>query len=252
MMSHEHLYDVWAPDYSIWSRWAKPVLFAQPAPPAPTDDVLDWQRAEVSWAPSSSERQAIVLDVNGPLAVNLGLALAAQGYRPVPLFNTSHGPNAVINVEKICSELFSGAEVLRDLRIDRDAPPVFLLDSNRIGSSKSTPRAGDYDNRWLVFPQDFPSANFLLSQQIPRVLVIRHLDDRLPDDISHVLRRWQEAGIKIYVKNLSSDAAATHIDVPRPPFYRAAWHRFLVLFRVRRNSAGGFGAVVPEVASGTG
>ena len=35
-MNRAELFDLWAPSDSVWSRWAKPVLFAEPPPfPAP-------------------------------------------------------------------------------------------------------------------------------------------------------------------------------------------------------------------------
>ena len=42
------------------------------------------------------------------------------------------------------------------------APPAFLLDSDRMKAPAPDP--GRFDNRWLVFPQDFPSAAFLRSR----------------------------------------------------------------------------------------
>src|SRR5215475_108445 len=147
-MNKEEIFSIWAPENSIWSRWAKPVLFAHldsalsyiPVTSAPTD---------VSWSPPSDKRVAIVLDLPAADGVLMGLALAGQGYRPLPLYNALPLPFgetllspatisrvAAVDVLPIISVLRTGAKLLAELKLPSDAPPTFLLDANRRGVRK--------------------------------------------------------------------------------------------------------------------
>ena len=97
-----------------------------------------------------------------------GFELAKDGYRPVPLYNTTSGrqqrvpPNncvltdVSVLVQMLCVPL---PDHVRNTIVG-DNPPAFLLDSRRLRGEKA-PAPGVYDNRWMVFPQDFPSAKFL-------------------------------------------------------------------------------------------
>lgn len=114
----------------------------------------------------------------------------------------------------------------------------------------AAPSPGRFDNRWLVFPQDFPSATFLQSHRIDSVQLIQPSGDQPQDDLAHVLRRWQEAGLPVKVLNPGGTATPRAIEVRRPPRYRALFYRLFAALGLRRNSAGGFGAVVPHPSSG--
>ena len=49
------------------------------------------------------------------------------------------------------SSLVSGADVMSSVVFTPDAPPVFMLDSQRL-MGPLPPMPGTYDNRWVVFP----------------------------------------------------------------------------------------------------
>jgi hypothetical protein len=244
-MSPRELFDIWAPRDAVWSVWAKPSLFAtihaalQATAAKPELDLID-----VKWAPRATGENALILELPGAASVRIGLALAQQGYRPVPLFNTTADEGAVVPVGDLIDALVSGASVLSGVGLVPEAPPAFLLDADRMRAVPA-PRPGEYDNCWMVFPQDFPSATFLRSRGIERVTIIS--GRRNPaTDLSHVLCRWQEAGIAILFDNPADGRGAEPITVRPPPLYRSLWHRFITLLRLRRNFAGGFGALVPE------
>jgi hypothetical protein len=255
-MNGPELFDLWAPPDAVWSRWAKPVLFAaqpqhvplpaagrrapapveEPAPPAP-DFPLD-------------RSLAVVVDLPGARSVQAGLALARRGYRPVPLFNGGDHPAAVVRVQPIVRELADGAGSLGGFLSSPDAPPAFLLDANRRPPGGAGP--GRYDNRWLVFPQDFPSANFLRSRQIFRALLIQDAASSKPaDDLAHVLRRWQEAGIDMLLLH-PGESSPVALQVEKPSRFRNLSYRALAILGLRRNSAGGFGTVIPIASAGAG
>jgi hypothetical protein len=255
-MKPSELYKLWAPEDSIWSNWAKPVLFADKSfaggePP----QTMQWQSSNVAWAPAPESGTAIVLDLPGADAVWYGMALSQRGYRPVPLYNGVRGPALggfeLVQVDAIVFALHEVEETLAKLQFATNAPPVFLLDEDRFaGGSFADP--GRFDNRWWVFPQDFPSANYLLSHGIRSVVLGQNRAVGPQRDLAHVLLRWQEAGIQILTCAVGDQAQPTPIQVERPDRFRALWYQALVLAGLRRNSAGGFGAVVPEPSSGGG
>jgi hypothetical protein len=67
-----------------------------------------------------------------------------------------------------------------------------------------------------------------------------------------VLLRWQQAGIQILACGINDTNQPAPITVNRPSNFRALWYLALVLAGFRRNSAGGFGGVIPMPASSGG
>ncbi len=256
-MKPSELYKLWAPEDSIWSNWAKPVLFAEHLFDGnEPDPSTKWTSANVVWAPAPDSGTAIVLDLPGSNAVWYGVALSQRGYRPVPLYNGVRGPttlgiSTLVSVDDIILALHQVRETMAGLQLPPDAPPVFLLDSQRFaGSTIATP--GHFDNRWWIFPQDFPSSNFLLSRGI-RSVILGQAQAMAPHrDLAHVLLRWQEAGIHVLTCGVDDPGPPTPISVQKPDNFRALWYRAMVLAGLRRNSAGGFGAIIPEPSSGGG
>ena len=263
-MDGSQLFEAWAPEESVWSRWAKPALFAgglqilepqqqqQPISPAmpvhstePPPAAYDQGQLDV-WT-------AFLVDMPGERSVEIGMALARTGYRPVPLFNTAYHQFAIVPVYPILKRLRDNAAELQGLAIPSDAPPAFLLDAKRLEPG-TPPQPGKFDNRWAVFPQDFPSANFLLSQNIRRVVLLQ--EDRLQGtprmDLAHVLLRWQQAGVEVYAQDPDGNMSPRQIQVEKPSAFRSLFYRALTLAGLRRSSAGGFGSVIPVPSQSSG
>ncbi len=288
-MTNRELFRIWAPGDSIWSPWAKPVLFASmggnlplsgqvPDPaaaagtlPPPDPEVMTWLSS------ARSGNTAIVVDLPGVQTVGRALQFATHGFRPVPLFNTTNGSKACVPVDDLVRRLADAAFTLTSLPkpLSPAAPPVFMLDANR--NLSRAPAPGDYDNRWVVFPQDFPSADFLKRNGITAVLLWHGKSTTPGGGLDHVLARWQDAGLALYeytdtvdVMPASSPAGVSDVmmresglgaasqrlpvalRVTRPRAYRSLWQRWLVALGLRRSSAGGFGGVVPQPSSGHG
>ena len=257
-----------------------PVLFTQlncrdsaaPLDNLPGDiDWVDFQQAA---------KTAIVLDLSGEKSVRYAMALALQGFRPVPLFNSSPGPawyafpdgrtngpadavpalslspdkliysHSAIEMSALIEAFCRATPLLLQTQIPPNAPPVFLLDSIRLRGTLNNLSEGMFDNRWMVVPQDFPSARFLLSHQTKRALVVQEGNLMPLEDLSHVLLRWQEAGIEIYGKSLADEGGPSRIWVKRPSRFKMVWYRALALMGFRRNSAGGFGSFIPTAHGG--
>lgn len=249
-MTPSELYKLWAPDDALWSNWAKPVLFAESSAMVTFQPVV-LRSLDVDWAPASDGRTAIVLDLEGAQAVWTGIALAERGYRPVPLFNGVSGPSAVVDVGRVAGALRAASDDLAGIGIASDAPPVFLLDARRSGGGTLV-SPGRFDNRWVVFPQDFPSANLLEAHGIRNVLLVQSGASSPQTDLAHVLLRWQEAGVVMWHHDVQSHAKPSALRVQRPGNFRHLWYRALVLAGLRRNSAGGFGAVIPMPSQSSG
>lgn len=250
-MQPAELYNLWAPDTARWSDWAKPVLFTQPGVGVGFAALPDWRMLDLAWARGLDYHTAVVLDVPDAQGVLHGLALAARGFRPVPLYNGTSGPGALVDVGPIVTALHDLAQDLDALALPDTAPPVFLLDAKRWGGGAAV-QPGRFDNRWAVFPQDFPSANFLRAHDVDTVLLGQFSFGQPQPDLAHVLRRWQEAGLRVLGCDVQRADAPEPLVVARPARFRSLWYRALVLLGLRRNSAGGFGAVVPQPSQSSG
>jgi hypothetical protein len=241
----EDLFAIWAPPESGWSAWAKPVLFAHAPLSAQSTEPLDLPNVEGFARPRET---AAVIDLVGANSVLAGLALAQNGYRPVPLYNSGISPGMLIDMRSIAEFLVLGADILRHASLRPDASPAFLLNAERMDHPEGARTPGRYDNRWSVVPQDMPSASFMMDKGIKQVVLVA---DRIRDDLAHVLRRYQEAGIDLR-RTAAINTMPISFTVERPRSYKSVWYRLGVFAGLRRNSAGGFGGIVPQPSSGGG
>src|SRR5438034_5301882 len=156
-MTPEQIFKIWAPPSSIWSPWAKPVMFTQLR--CREEDTsegvapVDLTALGDAWG----KGRACIVDLPGKDSMEVGLALVRQGYRPVPLYNGSPGPKEAMGLESASplqslslqavssgrpttaidmSVLLEAAchatRVLMRTQIDPEAPPAFLLDASRL------------------------------------------------------------------------------------------------------------------------
>lgn len=267
-MTPQELYALWAPDDSIWSPWVLPVPFAQLIC-AGAEHSTELPHFHLDWAPKGKTDVALVIDLPGESAIHLGLALLGLGFRPVPVIDGSPEPGdsivaglpkhgnpptvsgVAVDMRGLLRALCQGAEWLRRASLAADAPPVFLLDAKRMESGAKDVETA-YDNRWMAFPQDFPSGRFLRERGIRKVVLVHARYSKQPqEDLAHVLLRWQESGIGIESKFAWNEEAPVALEVSRPSRYRAAWYRAIAALGLRRNAAGGFGGY-PRATSGAG
>lgn len=259
-MTPEEVYRIWAPPDSIWSPWAIPVPFAQMVcvESASLLQLSDVEGILGRFEPSPD--LAVVVDLPGEISVKLGLAIAKRGLRPVPVLDGSPGPGVVglggawmehdsvpvgpsgtaVDMRKTLRWLCHGASLLRDLQILPNASPVFLLDAGRMAAGRPVSER-EFDNRWKTFPQDYPSGRFLQEYGIRRALLVQTHASQPHEDLSHVLLRWQEAGIRLEVYGTAVGGPPQELSVNRPSHFRALWQRALALLGLRRGAFGGFG-----------
>lgn len=244
-LSQEETYAIWAPADSRWSVWAKPILFAHAPTRIPTNVSLE--TPDVS-AFSYVRDTAVIVDLPGADSALIGMALAELGYQPVPLYNSARAPGAIINMGAIADVLVAGADRVRRATKRTDAMPVFLMNADRLAHPNVALMPGRYDNRWVLAPQDMPSATFLKEAGVKKVMLVAA---GVANDVAHVLYRYQEGGLEVlHAKDVS--ASATTLHVHKPGQYKSHWYRLGVFAGLRRNAAGGFGAIVPDPDSGGG
>ena len=253
--SGEEAYGVVAPEGGRWSPWVKPAPFAHFRGdyfPKLPDELPHTRLAAL---PPADGRYAVVIDLASDASVLAGMAAAEAGFCPVPLFNgtsPSGRTREAVDTSDLRSALHALAVQLLDAPPPADAPPAFLLDAQRLGTTtrSRSPSPGDYDNRWVTLPQDWPSATFLQSHGVTDA-VIFCVGRSIADDLAHVLVRWQEAGIQLHRAAWNGDAFEP-IRVRRPSRFKTMWYRLLVLIGLRANAAGGFGGYVPHPDTGGG
>ncbi|MGD0769171.1 MAG: hypothetical protein ABSB42_13380 [Tepidisphaeraceae bacterium] len=245
-MTREELYAIWAPPGGVWTPWAEAVVFAygslEDSAPLPAHE------PDVPWFKDSGST-AIVVDLPGAAGVDMGIALARLGYRPVPLYNAVPGVMEFVDVGSIQRALSDRAATLASLKLPYEARPAFMLDTSRRGAG-IVGEPGQFDNRSMCFPTDFPSAAFLAQYGIATVLLMAQADRNPQADMSHTLLRWQQAGIKIFSLALDDKEPPRLIDVHPPSRFRALWYGWLATIGLKRNPLGGFGGRIPFPGQG--
>src|SRR5687768_321190 len=107
-MTPQEIYEIWAPAESVWSKWAKPVIFVEMAgfgkrkeqEDSPGEVVLE-PDPNLNWVNGYRTDTAIVVSLPAERSVEMGMLLAVYGFRPVPLYNCTDGPQPVVNVTPI-------------------------------------------------------------------------------------------------------------------------------------------------------
>lgn len=201
MISNKEIYKIWAPKESKWSPWVRPVPFVFIDDDIKSNEYEEFEASNILYLndeESIFKNAAIIVDLPSNKSINEGIALASIGYRPVPIYNGTDeqiGSSSVVNNRGIELGLIWGAEKLISLNknLDKDAPPAFLTDSNRMNRYKIS--EGVYDNSWDVYPQDIPTVEFFKNAGIDKIIV---RSDILRKDLNKILYKFQKEGLKIY------------------------------------------------------
>lgn len=178
-----------------WTDWVRPVPFI-----AAKADVKGYHAGElfvpvIDFIDDKWKNAAVIVDLPGDESVEVGLALAKLGYRPIPIYNGTieqKNARATVDNQTIGAALIWGAEVLKQIEITDEALPVFLLDKNRLNRFKLD--ASIFDNSWDVYPQDLPSADYFLKNGIKKIIVI---SDSLAKDLKEIFKKFKKKNIEI-------------------------------------------------------
>ncbi len=258
-MNSEEAYGAWAPEQSPWSPWVKPILFASERS---WDDLGERELDGIPvlpWVSAVDPSTAFVIDLPGAEGVLWGVALARNGWRPVPLYNAlpgaaSAGPgasaSALVDVASIVRAMRRATAILEPLALAADRPPAFLLDAQRRYGTGAAAQPGKFDNRSISLPTDFPSGLFLRSRGIQRAVLVQQARTEPQEDLAHTLLAWQESGLSIQARTSSADGPPRPIRVAPPSRFRVLWYRFLATLGLRRSPLGGFGGMIPVPSAG--
>ena len=198
-MTNKEIYMIWAPYGKKWVGWVRPVPFVAMNYCSKIYAHTNYYIPTVDYLDDRFENAAVIVDLPGTESVMEGLALAKHGYRPVPIYNGTLeqlGAKATVDNQSVSMALIWGAYKLREIEIKDGALPAFLTDSNRMNRFKMN--ASVFDNSWDVYPQDVPSAEYFLNNNIHKVIVI---GEKVSKDLKKILYKFQEKKIEIYLLN---------------------------------------------------
>ena len=189
-MTNKEVYKIWAPSGCDWVDWVRPVPFIDINNHLIYHEAIDYTIPKINYIKEKMNDTALIIDTQGVNSIKEGVALAKLGYRPIPIFN---GTNPLINTKSTTNNLIIqpllvwGALELKNIKIENDASPVFLLDSNRLNRYKSS--RGIFDNSWDIYPQDIPSKEYLVKKGIKKIII---RGEKLNSDLSKVLYKYQK------------------------------------------------------------
>ena len=197
-MTNKEIYRIWAPIGAKWGEWVRPVAFINLMKEL-NRSYYNIAIPKLFYIEKLEKDTAFIIDLPGYESVNEALALAHIGYRPIPVYNGTNEPlgtRANVDNHGIEDALVRGTVELKKIQLDLEAPPVFLVDSNRLHRKKMS--VSTFDNSWDLYPQDLPSPQYFLNNGIKNI-VIR--SQRVNSDINKILYKHQQAGINIMFTN---------------------------------------------------
>ena len=196
-MTNKEIFRIWAPLNKKWIDWVRPVPFVSINE---THQVFRPSGVVITCLDKIDMKStAIIVDLPSDDSVEAGILLAQNGYRPIPIYNgVQHqkGARATTNNEGILSALVWGASILKTVKIDDNAPPAFLIDSNRLHRWRID--LSIFDNSWDVYPQDIPSEDYFLKNGIDKILIIGR---KYPRDLKAIIKEWPKKQVSVYVSN---------------------------------------------------
>jgi len=194
-MTKKEIFQLWAPNHIRWTEWVRPVLFVAMNDREQIKPFHNFTIPKINYMDSKKANIAIILDLPGYDSIMEGLALARKGYRPIPLYNgtmAQAGSMATVDNLGIQSALQWATSKLQEIELDSEAPPVFLLDSNRLLRLKMNGTV--FDNSWDVYHQDMPSGEYFLKHGIDTIIV---RGEKIARDLALILYKFQKKGITI-------------------------------------------------------
>jgi hypothetical protein len=196
-----------------------------------------------------------ILDLPGPSSVVAAVRLIeAGGCQPVCTFDNWPHPRGILSPEEILAELLHWSPVVARARLHlgREAPPLWICDSERLGLRQGRP--GEFDNRYFLDDSVLPGPGLLSRSGIRRVVYVTLWEEGarggsgdLPlRDLEAYLSDLLRAGFSVeHVALTDPEERLGPLASPRTP-RRPPRSGF------RRSAAGGFGTSVPEPSSGSG
>lgn len=198
-MTGKDFYKIWAPIGAKWVDWVRPVPFVGINENLKIYEVENFNIPQINYIQNPTTDTAIIIDLPENNSIKEGLGLAKFGFRPIPIYNGTDqqdGAMATVDNKSIKIGLIKGALELQKMQIDNNAPPAFLLDSNRMNRYKMNQSV--FDNSWDIYAQDLPSAEYFLKNGINKIIV---RGESIQRDLQKILYSFQQKGITIYLTN---------------------------------------------------
>ena len=198
-MTGRDIFKIWAPRGAKWVEWVRPVPFVGIDENFEGYEVENFVIPKINYIKEFTTNTAIFIDLPGNNSIKEGLAVAKLGFRPIPIYNGTDeqkGAMATVDNKAIKIGLIKGAIELQNIQIRKNAPPAFLLDTNRMNRYKMNPSV--FDNSWDIYAQDIPSAEYFLKNDINKIIIIGKI---IHKDLKIILYPFQQKGISIYLTN---------------------------------------------------
>ncbi len=195
-MRGKEIYKIYAPNGAKWTDWVRPVPFVA-IDTYNRKPIADWMERKAMFLKNYQQDTAIFVDLPGKESIELSIDLAYKGYRPIPIFNGTDeqpGSQATTNTYLIESCLINGSEKLKNIKLDNNANPAFLLDSYRTNRYRA--KESIFDNSWDLYKQDIPSAEYFKQNGITKIIIV---GDEIQRDLKKIFLKFQEKGIDIYL-----------------------------------------------------
>jgi hypothetical protein len=189
---------------------------------------------------------AFVIDLPGGKAIEMALALADAGLRPVLAINATSAEHEVIDMDPIVSWLETGARFRSTFAATTDAAPVFILDSRRLGrGGRAFP--GWFDNRWTLFASDLPSAKQLKASGIERVVLVQE-HTSVNEDLLAIGWAYERAGLPVRVAD-AEEKQIVGLPGERQGIIQFVFGQLTRRLTVTRRWDGSFGHRAPRESS---
>ena len=195
-MIGKEVYKIYAPNGAKWVEWIRPVPFVA-IDTYHRKPIVDWVERKIMFLQQYQKDTAIIVDLPGKESIELGIGLAHIGYRPIPLFNGTDeqpGSQATTNTYWVESCLINASQKLKNIPLQHDTNPAFLLDSYRRNRYRA--KESIFDNSWDIYKQDVPSAEYFKQNDITKIIVV---GNTIQHDLKKILFIWQEKGLTIYL-----------------------------------------------------
>ena len=192
------MYEIWAPAGKKWVDWVRPVPFVSMSEYSKGYHISEFSIPSSDYIDEKYKGAAIIVDLPGIESVLEGIALAHAGYRPIPIYNGTieqKGARATVDNQSVGIALAWGASRIKQIEISDDAMPAFLLDSNRLNRYKM--EISVFDNSWDIYPQDIPSADYMINNGIDKIVIVGNTVSR---DLKKILYQYQQKKINIFLK----------------------------------------------------
>lgn len=206
------VYKRWAPFGKKWVDWVRPVPFTLINEKFKVSEIYNFYIPNLNYINEVKSDIAIIVDLPGCDSIMEGIALAKIGYRPIPIYNGTNeqeGSMATTDNHSIVAGLIWGIKELEKINLDDNAPPVFLLDTNRMNRFKMN--ISVFDNSWDIYNQDIPSAEFFIKNGINKIIV---RGKKMQTDLKKILYNFQKKGIRILISDGYEEAREIKIKKP--------------------------------------